>query len=364
MSDAKAGLASSAISPCRRYAHVGSGLPPTCREPVTHSPTTSPASNFRSRPPQCYGRPMRERNARCVSTGVLRVALSVAPCFSCLLEQNPAFGASSATGGTTSPAIMTSGSEAGGPIPGSTSEAATSGSTTSSGSSTTAHASSSSGGDSGSSGGSAIIEGLIAQYRFDDDWTDGVSAEAIAGHDATCNAPASTCPTAIETDPGQQAASFASGQYFRVMDDGSFEVPGLTLALWVRIDDPSRQSIWAKPLGSDFHNSWQLEYDLGSLSFTTSNSIEHVYLQVAFPMGTMIHVTAVWDGAVKSLYLNGAYVGQQAGTIAFDTHDILFGIDENSGVPTYPFIGVIDDARIYDRALTNDEILAVMNDSP
>jgi hypothetical protein len=71
-----------------------------------------------------------------------------------------------------------------------------------------------------------------------------------------------------------------------------------------------------------------------------------------------MHVASVYDGAFMRLYLNGVEVGAQSKSGSLST---------NSGVPVWiganptnasqvPWDGQIDDVRIYDRALSPQEV--------
>jgi hypothetical protein len=78
------------------------------------------------------------------------------------------------------------------------------------------------------------------------------------------------------------------------------------------------------------------------------------------PVGTWYHVAAVYDGATMRLFLNGTQVGQvvKSGTIAANSAAAVnVGRSHNGGGFAN---GAIDDVRIYDRALTGDELAQVI----
>jgi hypothetical protein len=76
------------------------------------------------------------------------------------------------------------------------------------------------------------------------------------------------------------------------------------------------------------------------------------------------HVAAVYDGAEKVIYLDGVEIarGDSTGQIGTGegTGRVLLGGGRDAEPMVIEFGGRIDEARIYDRALTHEEIIAVM----
>jgi glucose/arabinose dehydrogenase len=148
--------------------------------------------------------------------------------------------------------------------------------------------------------------------------------------------------------------------------DDRIDVPGapaldtaaaFTVAFWYRADE-NRGSIIAKPYGPDWLNSWQFEFDgPSSLSFTSSDGLgQHFDVVPAPAVGAWTHVAGSWDGVTKRLFLNGAPVAAVARSIAMETRDVVIGGDYNGGVFLLPFKGRVDEARVYDRALSPAEV--------
>ncbi|MHC4608626.1 MAG: LamG domain-containing protein, partial [Planctomycetota bacterium] len=82
-------------------------------------------------------------------------------------------------------------------------------------------------------------------------------------------------------------------------------------------------------------------------------------------MNRWCHVAGVFDGAAQTvkLYIDGAVV--EEGTVGFGTlHDssapFAIGMNYDSGAPIQPFEGLVDEARVYAKALSRDEIRALM----
>jgi hypothetical protein len=79
--------------------------------------------------------------------------------------------------------------------------------------------------------------------------------------------------------------------------------------------------------------------------------------------GQWYHLAFTFDDASKQqiLYVNGVPVasGTANKSMSYDTHPVLIGADVENGVLSFFHNGQIDEASIYNRALTSDEIATV-----
>lgn len=187
------------------------------------------------------------------------------------------------------------------------------------------------------------------------------------GHDGRCT----SCPSIV---PGWDG----NGCDFRdterdgviVEDDADLDPSRLTLALFV-YSRAGESSLIAKPIGTGSANSYQLElrdFVSGGVSpdvvlFTTtpnSTTWEHIdhYLE---PIGRWVHLAATWDGRRKRLYVDGVLEAEADGTVESGAYDLLLGYDANGdgGGAWLFFDGVLDEIRVYDRALDAAEIAAL-----
>ena len=82
----------------------------------------------------------------------------------------------------------------------------------------------------------------------------------------------------------------------------------------------------------------------------------------ANPVNAWTYVAFTYDGATVRLYINGTQVASRAATGAIQTTNSPLWIGGNSPYGEY-FQGLIDEARVYNRALTQAEIQADMNTS-
>jgi hypothetical protein len=88
----------------------------------------------------------------------------------------------------------------------------------------------------------------------------------------------------------------------------------------------------------------------------TSLSLQHVRVNNVLRTGCFQHVAGTYDGSAMRLYLNGQLVGENAvaGTVVLGSHE---QVEINSG--SAPTQGSIDEARVFNRALSADEIAAI-----
>lgn len=102
----------------------------------------------------------------------------------------------------------------------------------------------------------------------------------------------------------------------------------------------------------------ELQENSGNLFLKCELEINDPSLQVVVPPETNVwkHYACTWDGTTVRLYADGVEVGQtaQTGTPSYAGNGIFFiGRNRNGGKPMK---GKIDDVRIYNRALTEQEI--------
>ena len=209
----------------------------------------------------------------------------------------------------------------------------------------------------------AVPAGLIAWWPMDGDPADGtIDDVGGGGHSATCAAGVS-CPTSV---PGKHGNAIrVDGSQFAYVAYGAWLGTSgpFTYASWINIEVDADQVAFARPVGVDVGDSWDIvTWSVASGSGTCFENADSAGANQAVcgshsPVNQWIHVAGTWDGATSTLFVNGAKVGAKATpAVMFDTHDLIIGADMNMGSPAYQFHGRIDDLRLYDRALADTEI--------
>jgi hypothetical protein len=147
----------------------------------------------------------------------------------------------------------------------------------------------------------------------------------------------------------------------------------VTVCAWVRIESNGQwQAIARKVLQEGSHEFPYSAYDLivedaGSLRprmavSRDDGSREVVYGTTALSYGQWYHLAGVFDGSAVRIYVNGAQEGSTpfTGTLVQTGQPLLIG---RNGAGGDTFKGVVDEFRVYNRALTGVEIQGLADQS-
>jgi hypothetical protein len=84
---------------------------------------------------------------------------------------------------------------------------------------------------------------------------------------------------------------------------------------------------------------------------------------VDLPLNTWTHLAGTFDGSTIRLYMNGQMIGEQTGASLgpSNTAPLLIGATSLACNPFYPTGGLIDEVEIFNRALSQTEIQAIVD---
>lgn len=201
--------------------------------------------------------------------------------------------------------------------------------------------------------------GLVAAFGFEETSGTTVTDSSTAGN-------AGTIAGASRTTAGRfgGALSFnGSSARVSVPDAASLDLDtAMTLEAWVK---PTASSGWQTALLKEGTNS--LAYALYANSDTNRPSA-HVHVTAEqdtrgtaqLATGTWTHVAATWNGTTLTLYINGSVASSKAvgGTLLNSTGPLSIG---GNNVWGEWFNGLLDEVRVYRRALSAAEVAADMN---
>ncbi len=218
---------------------------------------------------------------------------------------------------------------------------------------------------------SGINSGLIGHWEFDD----GTATDSSPnGNDGTVNG---ASPAAGHVGAGSLDFDGTDDH----VDLGFIDVPGtgFSVAAWINSDDLANCSsrdcrIVSKATGTATQDHY--------IMVSTVRSGGQVYLRFRIKAGgsteTLIassgvltngvwaHIAATYDGSMMRVYVNGVLVGNRGKSGSIDVEPTVpMWIGGNPPSATSrPWDGKIDDVRLYDRALTDDQVALLASLAP
>jgi hypothetical protein len=210
----------------------------------------------------------------------------------------------------------------------------------------------------------SLTKGLVAFYPFNGNAND----ESGNGNNGTVNGAVLTTDRFENTN---KAYSF-SNNTVSVQNSSSLSfsnVRPFSVSIWVNsiANNQFVHYIGLREPGSQT-KFWQI-YSLANvggvsgLAFQTNENFEMLgtlALNVSLPINTWVNIIGTYEFGNWKLYLNGTLITSTTSTKVFDNNINTILTIGNSG-NFQPFYGKLDDIRIYNRALTQEEITYLAN---
>ena len=169
-----------------------------------------------------------------------------------------------------------------------------------------------------------------------------------------------------------------TNDYVNIGNPASLQITGsLTLSAWVYLNDYSQTTnrILTKFPATAGQRSYEMSLDndnspnynnLSILVSSNGTTLIYAYDENPFPLTAWTLATVVYDASAQTLaiYKNGALIpstlsGVVPASIFNGTGNVVIG--QRSGIGSTYFDGKIDDARVYNRALSANEIAQLYN---
>lgn len=205
--------------------------------------------------------------------------------------------------------------------------------------------------------------GLVAYYPFNgnaDDASGNGNQGIVKGASLTID----------RAGRDKRAFLFGAEKYIEVLNSTSLMSPSnsVTISAWAREDQPS-DGVWGSMVCKRSDSGYPRQYALitGRSGNTMTLFIEDnlrlgVGPMAATMLGEWSHLVATYDGEKMVAYVNGSYVGEKATSVTLvpNTHNLLIGKDPPGG--TDYFTGAIDDIRIFNRAISANEVFRLFQE--
>lgn len=166
--------------------------------------------------------------------------------------------------------------------------------------------------------------------------------------------------------PEKYALSFDGiDDYIEINDSPSLDIADeITIEAWVKSNVASG-SLTKLDRILEKNNSYAFDFNHDAwgkgnfgLNFTVGGFTDLQYLS-NLPANTWLHLVATYDGSVMKIYLNGVLDNSVnvSKTIVTNAGNAYIGTYGTTPTGTYNFSGIIDEVRVYNRALSANEVL-------
>ncbi|MHC4506636.1 MAG: LamG domain-containing protein, partial [Planctomycetota bacterium] len=200
--------------------------------------------------------------------------------------------------------------------------------------------------------------GLVGHWKFDE--RAGTTARDSSGRG---NHGRITGGRRVQGKLGYALALDGVDDYVAIANEAAFDITGnITVAAWIKVASFTKpwQAIVTKGDGS-----WRLQRDLNKSSLgwvctgVSHNRVGSVVGDMPVDDGRWHHVAGVYDGTRTYLYVDGKVDASTRTSGAIQATDYPVCIGHNAQQEGRQFRGLIDDVRIYTRALSSDEMRAL-----
>ncbi len=208
-------------------------------------------------------------------------------------------------------------------------------------------------------GACAAEAGLVACYQMEEGSGALIYDGSPAGNDGTT----AGGPAWVTGKIGSYALTLdGATQSVSITDDDSLDLTtAFTIAGWIKPGKSGTQYLFKKA-DHDFTDGYELSLSSGTLVFVrvnqkTSGDTYRINSTTAYPIdgNTWMHVAATYSGSTLRLFINGVQEGGDLSSPAPAINTLPLTLGTQATFMRY-FQGAMDDVRLYDRALTLDEI--------
>ncbi|UCG48421.1 MAG: lamin tail domain-containing protein, partial [Phycisphaerales bacterium] len=195
------------------------------------------------------------------------------------------------------------------------------------------------------------LPGLAAHWKFDDG--SGISAKDSAGIN---NGTLHGGPTWVNGFTGGALSFDGQDDYVSTSSVGALATDSVTVEAWVRLEGPTGASYPILTQHLPTYKGYYLHVNGNKPSFSlvAGRPSPSAISPNAIESGQWHHIAGTNDGSNIKIYVNGQLkaTADSAGANGVD-YSATIGLDDRSS--TY-FEGLIDDVRIYNRALSEEEL--------
>jgi hypothetical protein len=204
---------------------------------------------------------------------------------------------------------------------------------------------------------------LVAWWRLDEGSGMMAFDSSGNGNDARFEG----APEWVEDGKFGKALKFnGSSDYLAAPDSESLDINGdqLSIAAWVNGEDwPAANHIVRKIADTGTSAIYMIRVQPDTVRVYLSTSAGETIVQgtTVLPTNEWVHLALTYDGTEARIYVNGQLdvSSNVSGEVSESNNELRIGRGEPAGY----FVGMIDDVRLYNHALTESELLSAMEGS-
>ncbi|MEM7800159.1 MAG: LamG-like jellyroll fold domain-containing protein, partial [Chloroflexota bacterium] len=212
-------------------------------------------------------------------------------------------------------------------------------------------------------------DGLQIYLALDDQLgTVDIEYTSLLTQSVSCDDGNGGCPTFGLDGAFKTAAAFDGNAYIEIPDSSELDFQEMSVSFWVKVDADS----FNDNLVTKGRDSWEINmhpiqgdgriiFDTPGLVDAGDSSVTILDSTVAVTDNQWHHVVAIYDGSEKKFYIDGSLAGSQAviGSLPDGDKPLVIGANyEVFDISVADALnGGLDEVAIFDRALTEDEIL-------
>jgi hypothetical protein len=203
-----------------------------------------------------------------------------------------------------------------------------------------------------------LKKGLLLCFSFDEPAVNGIlKDESGNGNDARVNG-------AVWIPDGHSGGAYSfNGDHatdaIMIKSNATLNPKQLTLAAWIKTTTNPKgkfRRIFDKDYGTGY--CLAMSGDFGNVGVQVPSN--NLFAGPSVVDGKWHHVVGTYDGKALCLYVDGRLQGKPSPCSAnFSGNDFNFQIGNSQGPGQFGFDGQIDEARLYNRALSEEEVMAL-----
>lgn len=211
-----------------------------------------------------------------------------------------------------------------------------------------------------------IQNGLVGYWKLDED-------SGTTAYDASANNNQGEITNGPVSELGRVGGALkfdGSNDYVRIPHSASLDLTGsaITVTAWFRRDAAVN---WQRIVGKQFYSgsdtgSWRimvLDTNKVNCWINRSGSTSSITPNPVVVLGEWMFAALVYDGTTFNCYLNSTSASpvNATGNISTSTYPVTIGTTSNGTSTQNHWNGLIDDVRIYNRALSSAEVFHLYN---